>query len=787
MDARTDFLTAPNPSPRGNDVLTGSGNGETSPSGAQFAGVLNGHMLKLERQALASSPTETVDLQVLRLGNKLNVITTDAPLPDLASLADFARAQGLGESAVRALFGNSGQAIGGTAQAQSLAIVVPSGLTATANAPFDGDTAQAAMALAQASAKDLLQTAASQGALEAVVGQTWLSLRAQTAAATAIGLRAEDLTGQALEAQTGLVPPDTRPAVDPALPLQLVVDGLLKPQTLGQDTHAKPRGWINGPQSTVANSAPDLEHALSARQAPGSADLDATRSAEAAAALAMAMQAGLGLAPMGQPSENDEAPVSLTSLTVKASGPLSATGEVILPALAQTKVALPRGAATLTKVAALTSSSTTITSPVALTSSSTTITSPVALASSSTTITSPVALVAGAAIATAAIEAPDLAADAPQADLKIRLIPPDQAITRRLAHLAGQSKSIDWSALLAGQKVSDTLAGLAHSPAPGLSDAQAKIVAHMQANGQLPASTDPARDALLAKLQAQAASVSTPSVSMGSQAAAQAAAATYVQPVVSLTPATQASAVATGLVSSESKPAPTPMAAALQTAAAAPTARPASLWESLRIEVPSGPLLEALQERQAQMSDAEPTLPTSAAASAGAASSLAHNQAADKAPATTPQALAEQRAAQYQQVADQLGEAMARRLIAQIERGQWKMQLRMQPAALGRIDVELDMHARGLDATFTSDNAITRELMAQGAARLRDTLTQTGTTVASVVVNGDSGRQSGGNSTPGHKPKSGQNAESKKSAAPAIVTTAAMPPTSQGDGLNVLA
>ena len=774
MDARTDFLTAPTPSPRGNDVLTGSGNGETSPSGAQFAGVLNGHMLKLERQALASSPTETVDLQVLRLGNKLNVITTDAPLPDLASLADFARAQGLGESAVRALFGNSGQAIGGTAQAQSLAIVVPSGLTATANAPFDGDTAQAAMALAQASANDLLQTAASQGALEAVVGQTWLSLRAQTAAATAIGLRAEDLTGQALEAQTGLVPPDTRPAVDPALPLQLVVDGLLKPQTLGQDTHAKPRGWINGPQSTVANSAPDLEHALSARQAPGSADLDATRSAEAAAALAMAMQAGLGLAPMGQLSENDEAPVSLTSLTVKASGPLSATGEVILPALAQTKVALPRGAATLTKVAALTSSSTTITSPVAL-------------ASSSTTITSPVALVAGAAIATAAIEAPDLVADAPQADLQIRLIPPDQAITRRLAHLAGQSKSIDWSALLAGQKVSDTLAGLAHSPAPGLSDAQAKIVAHMQANGQLPASTDPARDALLAKLQAQAASVSTPSVSMGSQAAAQAAAATYVQPVVSLTPATQASAVATSSVSSESKPAPTPMAAALQTAAAAPTARPASLWESLRIEVPSGPLLEALQERQAQMSDAEPTLPTSAAASAGAASSLAHNQAADKAPATTPQALAEQRAAQYQQVADQLGEAMARRLIAQIERGQWKMQLRMQPAALGRIDVELDMHARGLDATFTSDNAITRELMAQGAARLRDTLTQTGTTVASVVVNGDSGRQSGGNSTPGHKPKSGQNAESKKSAAPAIVTTAAMPPTSQGDGLNVLA
>jgi flagellar hook-length control protein FliK len=130
---------------------------------------------------------------------------------------------------------------------------------------------------------------------------------------------------------------------------------------------------------------------------------------------------------------------------------------------------------------------------------------------------------------------------------------------------------------------------------------------------------------------------------------------------------------------------------------------------------------------------------------------------------------------------------MAKRLMAQIERGQWKMQLRMQPAALGRIDVELDMHAKGLDATFSSDNAVTRELMSQGSARLRDTLTQTGTTVASVVVNGDSGRQSGGNSTPGQKPKGEQNANGKKAAAQIQAPVAAMPPTASGDGLNVLA
>jgi flagellar hook-length control protein FliK len=206
----------------------------------------------------------------------------------------------------------------------------------------------------------------------------------------------------------------------------------------------------------------------------------------------------------------------------------------------------------------------------------------------------------------------------------------------------------------------------------------------------------------------------------------------------------------------------------------------------VRIEVPSGLALEALQASKNQKSDAEPELPA-APGTAQATGPAAPAPATAKAEAATPQALAEQRAAQYQEIADQMGEAMARRLMAQIERGQWKMQLRMQPAALGRIDVELNMHKSGLDATFSADNAVTRELMAQGSARLRDTLTQSGTTVASVVVNGDSGRQSGGNSTPGRKSKDEQSDNSKKSAAAAVATVAAKAPVDQGDGLNLLA
>jgi flagellar hook-length control protein FliK len=91
---------------------------------------------------------------------------------------------------------------------------------------------------------------------------------------------------------------------------------------------------------------------------------------------------------------------------------------------------------------------------------------------------------------------------------------------------------------------------------------------------------------------------------------------------------------------------------------------------------------------------------------------------------------------------------MAERLQSQIARGEWKLQMRLNPASLGRIDIELDMHANGLDAMFRSDNALTRELMAQSMPKLKDTLTQSGMAVASVWVNSDAGRQSDGNPTP---------------------------------------
>jgi len=108
----------------------------------------------------------------------------------------------------------------------------------------------------------------------------------------------------------------------------------------------------------------------------------------------------------------------------------------------------------------------------------------------------------------------------------------------------------------------------------------------------------------------------------------------------------------------------------------------------------------------------------------------------------------EDRASQIQQLGEKLGQAMSERLQEQMEKGQWRLHLKLNPGHLGSIDVELDMHSGGLDALFKTENALTRELITSGMSKLREGLAQSGTAVASVWVNSDSQRESGGNSTP---------------------------------------
>ncbi len=144
------------------------------------------------------------------------------------------------------------------------------------------------------------------------------------------------------------------------------------------------------------------------------------------------------------------------------------------------------------------------------------------------------------------------------------------------------------------------------------------------------------------------------------------------------------------------------------------------------------------------------TTSESGAAVSGLAStqSVNSNLATDPAkPSFTDQLATSQQ--NYQQMSEKLGQALASRLQDQIQSGQWKMQMNVVPAHLGKISIDLNMHSGGLDATFKSDNAATRDLIVAGMPTLRHNLNQSGTTVASVWVNADARGQSGGNPTPG--------------------------------------
>ncbi len=159
-------------------------------------------------------------------------------------------------------------------------------------------------------------------------------------------------------------------------------------------------------------------------------------------------------------------------------------------------------------------------------------------------------------------------------------------------------------------------------------------------------------------------------------------------------------------------------------------------------------LLDSLQDTGST------TAMTSPDSARNAASSGALGAAATSAALANPGMT--DRAAQIQDLADKLGKAMGERLQEQLERGEWKLQLKLNPAHLGKIDVELDMNSGGLDAVFKTDNMLTRELISQGMNKLKDSLSQTGMTVANVWVNSENQRQSGGNSTPRQQAESDQ-------------------------------
>jgi hypothetical protein len=105
METKLNFLTPTPVSPSAGRALPAARKADAKPSASDFSHILSGQMFKAQRQGIAASQSASADLQVVPLGKTMNVITSNAAVPDVTSLANFARSQGFDEAAVQALFG----------------------------------------------------------------------------------------------------------------------------------------------------------------------------------------------------------------------------------------------------------------------------------------------------------------------------------------------------------------------------------------------------------------------------------------------------------------------------------------------------------------------------------------------------------------------------------------------------------------------------------------------------------------------------------------------------------
>jgi len=635
MNANLNFPSMITPSPNGGSVASNPTPTDGDPKSEEFSAVLTGQMFKAERQSLATQVLGGPGLQIVSLGAKLDVITTDAPLPDLPSLANFARAQGLDEVAIQALFGPN---VGPNAS------------------PKNGF---AISGLSQPYANKAVPGIALAVPLPQVGKANFLAIDASS-----IGLGSATLgRGSGLEAPR----PESRPKIeDIDLLTEVLSDlGAAPEKTMGlvdstQVAVDLPQVAVDLPQVAVGSAQVAVDSAQVLRPpTPVTVALGASKPQ-----LASTLQP----APVGKANHESQpepiATVTAPSMAVALPARVQKTGQLQAPeALTTQVVSRPQ----LVNMPLAASSGAVMPN----TDQANTDKEPVGIA-----VAGWVSLGQGSTSKVAETR-PDMrldvnAEESIQDAIRVSITMPTKDITKRAANTAGTTETLNWSRMLAGPS-------------------------------------------------ANKATIST-------------------------------------------------------------------AWEALHLTVPEGFDLDEQSGALASSDQDQVTAPgTQQQAEGSAAKSGTSTAQPMRGEASAAAAQTELRAVQQQQLADRLGEAAAHRLIAQIERGEWKMQMRLQPGKLGKIDVELTMHARGLEAMFSADSALTRELIAQGSARLKDTLAQAGMTVASVTVNGDQTRQSGGNSTPQRGNQSTADARPVKARAEVSAAVSETSSTRTDNGLNILA
>ena len=93
----------------------------------------------------------------------------------------------------------------------------------------------------------------------------------------------------------------------------------------------------------------------------------------------------------------------------------------------------------------------------------------------------------------------------------------------------------------------------------------------------------------------------------------------------------------------------------------------------------------------------------------------------------------------YDQLSDKMATEMAARMHKQLSDGEWKMKFGLRPAHLGGVEIQLEMKDGKLNAVFSAENPLTRDLLQNSSQRLRDALENFGIHAGQMHIGQDSG------------------------------------------------
>ena len=124
----------------------------------------------------------------------------------------------------------------------------------------------------------------------------------------------------------------------------------------------------------------------------------------------------------------------------------------------------------------------------------------------------------------------------------------------------------------------------------------------------------------------------------------------------------------------------------------------------------------------------------------------------------------------FELLAEKMGQAVAQRMLSELEKGHWHLKLMLRPATLGHIEVEMRMRSGELDASFVASQNLTRELLQESLPRLRETLTQLGMDVANMNVDSGRSQQGDGEPTPHAQATQARSSQADQPAQATVVT-----------------